>query len=136
MKKKIALSVLILATIGVSIGYYMFQKPVESLREKEATWQGSSEELFDTFNSDEAGSNIAYTGKVLTVNGIVVETMVNSDSSNTLILNSSHPIFGVKCRLDPKDNPQPTPAKGDAVSVKGLCTGMNSDVELNQCIIQ
>jgi len=136
MKKKIILSVLIIAAIAVSIGYYMFQKPVESLRDREAAWKGSSEELFDAFASDETAGNKTFTGKILLVNGVVVETMVNADSSNTLILNSSHPIFGVKCRLDPKDNPQSTPSKGNAVSIKGLCTGMNSDVEINQCIIQ
>ncbi len=114
----------------------MFQKPVESLRDQEADWKGSSEELFEAFDSDEAAGNKTYTGKILLVNGTVVETMVNADSSNTLILNSEHPIFGVKCRLDPKDNTSPIPSAGDNVSLKGLCTGMNSDVELNQCIIQ
>ncbi|NEN22989.1 hypothetical protein G3O08_05680 [Cryomorpha ignava] len=136
MKKKIIFSVLILVAVAVSIGYYMFQKPVESLRDKEATWQGSSEDLYDEFTADEVAGNKTFTGNILEVTGTVVDVMQNADSSSTLILNSSHPIFGVKCRIDPKFNKVETPSKGSEVSLKGLCTGINSDVELNQCIIQ
>lgn len=135
MKTKIISSIVIIAAIAISVGYYMFQKPVESLRDTEAVWEGSSDELFDAFQNDEATGNATYTGKILKVSGVVVETMLNSDSSKTIILSSSHPIFGVKCRLDPDDNDSPAPIKGEKITLKGLCTGINSDVELNQCII-
>ena len=135
MKKKILFSVLIIGAIAVGIGYYMFQKPVESLRDKSPTWQGTSEDLYDEFTSDEVEGNKTFTGNIIEVSGTVVEVMQNTDSSSTLILNSSHPIFGVKCRLDPKFNTAETPAQGKKVTLKGLCTGINSDVELNQCII-
>lgn len=135
MRNKIIVSIVLIISIAVAVGYYMFQKPVESLREAEPVWTGSSEELFDTFSADEETGNKTYTGKILMVNGIVVESMINADSSKTVILNSSHPIFGVKCRLDPKDNNSKVYTNGEKITLKGLCTGMNSDVEINQCII-
>jgi len=135
MKKKIVFSVLIIGAIALGIGYYMFQKPVESLRDKDPAWQGMSEDLYENFSEDEVAGNKIFTGNILQVTGTVVEILQNSDSSSTLILNSSHPVFGVKCRLDPKFNTSKTPAEGAEITLKGLCTGINSDVELNQCII-
>lgn len=135
MKKKITITVVLLVLIGLGTAYYLFQKPVQSLRGETPAWTGTGNQLFNAFTADEASGNKKFTGKVLQVSGVVAEIMQNADSSKTLILKSTHPVFGVKCRLDPKYNSGQVPAKGSKVLLKGLCTGINSDVELNQCVI-
>lgn len=95
----------------------------------------TSRELHNSFEADENAANAKFTGKVIEVEGELVEILENSDQSSTLILSSEHPIFGVKCRINPKDNPGAIPQVGSRVKLKGLCTGFNSDVELDQCII-
>jgi hypothetical protein len=135
MKKTIWIIIALVIVGGAAVAYYMYQKPVESLRDAEVAASLPGTELFSEFEQDLAASNKKYVGKVLKVNGQVIDKLTNADSSQTLVLASSDPIFGVKCRLDPKDNPATIPGKGATVTVKGLCTGLNADVELNQCII-
>ncbi len=135
MKKGIIITLLIAAIAVGSLAYYFYQKPVESLRDATTELSLTSEELHSNFENDEAAANKKYTGKVIEVEGELVEILENSDQSSTLILSSAHPIFGVKCRLNPKDNSKAIPEKGSRVKLKGLCTGFNSDVELDQCIL-
>jgi len=134
--KKILIAVLIVLVLaGAGLAYYLYQKPVESLREAKSEQSMTSEELYSSFEADESAANEKFTGAVITVEGELVEILENSDQSSTLILSSTHPIFGVKCRLNPKDNPTAIPPTGNKVRIKGLCTGFNSDVEMDQCII-
>jgi hypothetical protein len=135
MKKIIILFLLGAVIIGASMGLYFYQKPVASLESQTPTGTFSSTELFEIFNTDEQAANAKYTGQVVEVSGEVVEIMENSDASTTLVLSSDDPIFGVKCRIDPEFNKKSLPETGTEVRVKGLCTGVNADVELNQCII-
>ncbi len=135
MVKKIGISVLVLALIGAAIGYYLFQKPVASFSSDAPAFSLSSEVLFDEFANDEVAALALYEGKLIEVRGPVVELMENSDGSTTLILAANDPIFGVKCRLDPGEAEVPTVSQGDVVQLKGLCIGMNSDVELDRCIL-
>lgn len=135
MKKIIILFLLGAVITGASMGLYFYQKPVASLESQTPTGTFSSTELFEIFNTDEQAANAKYTGQVVEVSGEVVEIMENSDASTTLVLSSDDPIFGVKCRIDPEFNKKSLPKTGTEVRVKGLCTGVNADVELNQCII-
>ncbi len=135
MKKIIILFLVGALIIGASMGFYFYQKPVASLESETPLGTFTSTELFDLFNRDEPAANAKYTGQVVEVSGKVVEIMENSDESTTLVLSSDDPIFGVKCRIDPEFNKKSLPETGSEVRIKGLCTGMNADVELNQCII-
>lgn len=135
MIKKIVVSILALALVGGIVAYYLFQKPVASLASDSPAYSLSSNALFDEFAADEATARSRYEGKVIEVSGSVIELMQNSDSSTTIILEATDPIFGVKCRLDPNEDDIPAVSQGDAVHIKGLCIGMNSDVELDRCIL-
>lgn len=135
MKKIIIFTLLGLAIIGGSIAFYLYQKPVGSLAGDEPVGTFTSAALFEIFSDDEQAANTKYTGQVVEVSGEVVEIMQNSDASTTIVLSSADPIFGVKCRIDPEYNKKSLPETGAEVRVKGLCTGLNADVELNQCII-
>lgn len=135
MKKSILLILALALVAGAAIGYYMYNKPVETLESREATAEISATALFSEFSKNETEAMATYEGKILEINGSLIEIMENSDGSTTLILDGGDPIFGVKCRLDPSVEGAAIPAKGESVSLKGLCIGMNADVEMNQCII-
>lgn len=135
MKKTVLIILAFLLVAGAAVGYYMYNKPVETLENKNATAEISTTALFSEFSEDETKAMATYEGKVLQVEGSLIETMENSDGSTTLILDGGDPIFGVKCRLDPSVKGEEIPAKGETVRLKGLCIGMNADVEMNQCII-
>ena len=134
--KKTIIAILAIAVIGgVALGYYMYNKPVETLESQEVEAKISATELFASFSENEAESMKTYQGKVLEVEGTLIEEMTNSDGSTTLILDGGDPIFGVKCRLDPSVDGEAVPAKGESLRLKGRLIGMNADVEMNQCII-
>jgi len=135
MKKSILIILALALVTGAAVGYYMYNKPVETLESKDATAEISATALFSEFSEDETKAMETYGSKVLEVKGSLIETMENSDGSTTLILDGGDPIFGVKCRLDPSVIGEEIPAKGETVRLKGLCIGMNADVEMNQCII-
>lgn len=135
MKKIILIILGLILMLGAAVGWYMYQKPVNTLESREATARFKSTELFRAFQESEAESTKAYRGKVLEVSGKLVQEIENSDGSSTLILDGGDPIFGIKCRLDPAVSNQRIPPKGEQVTLKGLLIGMNADVEMNQCII-
>lgn len=135
MKKSILIILAFALVAGAAIGYYMYNKPVETLESQEATAEISATALFSEFSENETEAMANYEGKVLEIEGSLIEKMENSDGSTTLILDGGDPIFGVKCRLDPSVEGEAIPAKGETVRLKGLCIGMNADVEMNQCII-
>lgn len=135
MKKRIFGILVLFAVAAAAIAFYMYQKPVASLAGEEAVAAMSSTDFFAAFADDEQKANAAYTGKIVEITGEVVDIMTNSDQSTTLVLASDDPIFGVKCRIDPTFNKAPLPGSGETTTVKGRCTGMNADVELNECII-
>lgn len=135
MKKSILIVLAVVLVAGAAIGYYMYNKPVETLESQEAADEISATALFSEFSENETEAMAKYEGKVLEVEGSLIEIMKNSDGSITLILDGGDPIFGVKCRLDPSVEGEVIPEKGETVRLKGLCIGMNADVEMNQCII-
>lgn len=128
------LSFLTVAIAAGAFGYYQFTKEPETLEKLSPDLRISSMELYNQFDTDGANAQQAFVGKLIQVNGDVTELITNQDSSITIVLSSDHPIFGVKCRLDPRsDNPEVT--VGENVSITGRCMGFNQDVELNPSII-
>ncbi len=135
MKKLLLGSFILGAVAAVAVAVYMYNKPVESLEKQKVEVSISATELFSIFSENEVEAMTSYGDKVLEVEGNLIEILENSDGSTTLLLDGGDPIFGVKCRLDPSVQASQIPETGQKVRLKGLCIGMNADVEMNQCII-
>ena len=133
--KKTMLILLFAVGIGSGIAYQQYNKTVDTIEDEEAKGFYTAVDLFHQFSSDEVGMDQSLRGKVIEVNGNILEVLTNEDNSQTLLLNADQMIFGVKCRLDPAVNQLPTPLVGETVFLKGVVIGMNADVELNQCIL-
>lgn len=135
MKKTFIILIALVLVGGGLTAWYLYQKPVESLRDAETIGDFSSQEIYQAFSTDLVSAREKYVGKVIGIQGTVIDQLQNTDESTTLILEGGHPVFGVKCRLDPKEAGENIPRKGETVRLKGMCIGMNSDVEMNRCII-
>ena len=133
--KKILIVAAIAAIIASSVAYYLFQKPVQSLENENPEVSITAAELFDAYERDEVSAGASYTSKIIEITGNLSEIMKNDDGSTTLVLESAHPIFGIKCRLDPGIEITLLPEPGTSIRLKGHCTGYNADVELNQCVL-
>lgn len=125
-------SVILVTSVICLLIYY---KPHRSVRKEKAAFRLSVSELVDSFSQDEARANSLYLGKVLEVEGMLKEIILN-DSTLVLLLGDSTQMTGVSCYLqkDQKDK-YTTLKRGESVQVKGICNGMLLDIVLDKCIL-
>src|SRR3989337_2623327 len=119
--KKILIPLLVLAFIGAGIGFYMYNKPVESLEKKKADVTVTADQLLADYESNEAQADDKYLGKVVEVSGKVAEVS-SPEGINKVHLETPNPISVVISELD-KGNSLEGLEVGDVATIKGLCTG-------------
>ena len=85
-----------------------------------------AEMLADQFSTDETSANARYLDKVLAVKGIMLEAGVNNEGKTTLLLQGdTSSMTHIFCTLISEI---PAPPRLSEVTVKGICTGLLSDV--------
>ena len=131
--KKILIALIVLALIGAAFGYYLYNKPVESLEHKKADVAISADQLLKEYESDEKAANDKYLGKIVEVSGKVID-ITNEEGKKKVNLETSNPISAIICELEGSGDTGNLKA-GDDVKMKGKCTGYLSDVILVQSSI-
>jgi len=138
MKKTIwiALAVVILGIIAaIFIWLYTFRKADLSVASQKAEIEISSTDLLKKFESNEESANTAYLGKVIIVSGTIDK--ITEDSTNiSVFLKNPDEIAGVICGFNKTMIDKTTIKPGDAIRVKGICTGYLMDVVLNKCSVK
>ena len=133
MKKKIFITLGIAAIVGIGVGLYMYNKPLESMSGQKADISISAADLYQAFDADEQAANTAYLGKVIEVSGAIASISAGDDGSNNVLLNAGDVMGGVVCRLDASSTD--IFQEGQQVSLRGECTGKLLDVELARCVL-
>ena len=132
--KKLVIIVLIILGSAVAYGFYLFYKPHQGIANKEASFSMESRKLFDEFSQDENASNKKYLGKIICVYGKVADKAVDSKGTFSLILEGGD-FAGVGCQFDKHViSEMQNVRKGEALKIKGVCTGMLMDVVLIDCV--
>ncbi len=130
MKKGISL-ILLVAVVGGSFGYYMWNKPHENMTAAKADIEISSTDLFAQFSNDESAANTKFLDKTISVSGIVKESNNNKVNLDT----GADAMFGVVCELDNlTKHPRTNFPVGEKVTLKCKCSGLNMDVQLSRCV--
>lgn len=135
MIKKIIIVALIAIIAAAGGGYYyafvyMKNKKFDMVN-AEAT-SITSVELVKAFQTDEAGSNVAYLDKVLQITGTVSTTGTTQTGEKTITLGSEDPFSGVMATLD--STATVSVAEGETITIKGFCKGFLSDVVITNAI--
>jgi hypothetical protein len=136
MKRKNSVYIISSLILLTSVIFLMiYHKPHRSVIKEEAAFTLSVSQLVNAFLKDESDANELYLGKVLEVQGVLKEIILN-DSNLILLLGDSTQMTGVSCYLqkDQKDK-YTTLKRGESVKVKGICNGMLLDVVLDKCIM-
>ncbi len=136
MKKYLPYVFLLLA-FGMVIGASQYFKPHKNINKASVDFSLSATKLYAEFENDESTAQQKYLDKIIEVSGKVASVSEN-DSANTIItLESDHMLFGVQCELDAfsKSANKTLPEEGENLKLKGICSGMLSDVVLVRCII-
>lgn len=133
--KKILLSLVVLALLGAGTGYYLWNKPHENMETRKVDTAVDATQFFQEFNTDETAANAKYLDKAVAVTGAVREVTKSDDGKEVKVILSTGSEFGVVCVLDPLSHHDRTDfAVGEKVTFKGLCSGLNFDIQLDRCV--
>lgn len=132
MRKKNILIIIVLVLIGaISYGVYVWNKPARDVV-KENGLKVSAVEIFAAYMNDEAAADKLYLNKAIEVTGVVSEVKKNQEGKTVIYLQTEDPVFGINCTF--KEEPGSI-SKGSTVTFKGICTGLLSDVIINQGVL-
>ncbi len=129
--RRLIFVILILAVVIGLYGIYLFNKKPVDTRDEKADYQISAVDLVKEFSMDEEKATKKYSNKILLVAGTVSEVNL---TSATVFVDAGDPIASVTCSFYADEQPHILRLKnGDAVQIKGKCTGKLTDVVLNNC---
>ncbi|MEO7310607.1 MAG: hypothetical protein ABIX01_09425 [Chitinophagaceae bacterium] len=131
MRKKLGRILLLLVVAGMALAWYIWNKPHRNVEQEDGI-AVSAKELVKAYDSSEAKANILYLDKAISVSGTVAQTGLNQDSFPTITLSSGNAMRSVYCTL--KRNVA-RPAVGTQTIIKGICTGVLSDVTIVDAVI-
>lgn len=124
--KKVLLTLIVLALICGGVGFYMFNKPLESINSMKTDFSMAASELLTAFEDDETQANVKYLDKVIEIKGNVSK-VDNKDGVVTIYLEADNPISNVIFQLEDSETQI---QKGQEITLKGICTGYLMDVVL------
>jgi len=134
MKKNVRSVVAILVVLiiaGGIVGYFMWNKPQRNV-ENEQGILVTSAQLVKEFQANEAEANKKYLDKAIQVSGPITEVKSNQEGKQTITLASEDAFTGVFCTLKTSSTGLNA---GTAVTIKGICSGMLSDVRLREAVV-
>lgn len=127
MIKKMLLLGGILALVGGSYGYYLWNKKTPTTASRNAEIIITANELMTQFD------NAKHTGKVLAVKGKVSAIETENGITN-VTLETEDPMVSVSCEME-KDADISVLKEGDETTIKGQCDGKLTDIVLTRCIV-
>ncbi len=133
--KKVGWTLLVLLTIAGCLGYYLYNKPMDSLEYAKPVAYLSADSIFQLFEQDEMKTNELYLDKVISVTG-KIQSILSDTSGVSFNLQTSSGLFGVTCKMESTNLDVSQFSEGQLVQVKGLCSGYLMDVVLIRCVVQ
>jgi uncharacterized protein YpmB len=134
MSNKVRILIIILIVFIVSsftVAYLMWNKPQREV-ENEKGIEVTAAQLVKDYQTNEAEADKKYLDKAIQVTGTVTGIKNNQEGNSTITLASDDAFTGVFCTLKEKAGKVNT---GSTVIIKGICSGMLSDVRLREAVI-
>ncbi|MBS1505123.1 MAG: hypothetical protein JSS79_00645 [Bacteroidetes bacterium] len=132
MKRVIAI-VLIAIVAGAIYGIYLYNKKPTDTRDEKADFEITAVELMKEFTTSEEAASKKYVDKVILVSGTISEIDL---ATATLIIDTTDPLTAITCSFYKEEASALSHKKsGEAVVIKGKCTGKLTDIVLNNCIL-
>ncbi len=143
MKRLLLLFLVIILLLLGFYAYRLYTGRVPSLTTVDAEISVSTTDLIHAFNTDSAGANKKYLGKVLSVNGNIKSI---EKKSATVVLGADNISTAIRCSMDSNFVTALAGLKeNENVMIKGVCTGyipddsglgLGADVVMNRCVIE
>lgn len=133
--KRIILTAFIFLTAAVAFGYYLFNKPHESIIDETPVFRSQAVGIVNEFEADENSANTKYLGKVIEVEGTISDKSMDEKGVLNITLKGGD-LAGIGCQFDKNFQKDAMGFKnGDQVKIKGICTGILMDVVLVDCVM-
>ena len=133
--KKILLIAGLLAVVFGSIGYYLYNKPLEDMASAKTDITLQADELYTAYEANETAANARFLDKKIQVTGKVLQVQTDQEGVVGVTLDAGGLLGGVLCKLDGlSEHKRTTFQEGEEVTFKGICTGMLMDVVVERCI--
>jgi hypothetical protein len=129
--KSLLIIALILLIGGGAVAYFMWNKPHRNV-ENEKGIEVTAPQLVKEYQQNEAEANKKYLDKAIQVQGNISEVKSNQDGKTTVMLSSEDAFTSVFCTLK---EPASNITTGSLVTIKGICSGMLSDVRLREAVV-
>jgi hypothetical protein len=129
--KSLLIIALILLIGGGAVAYFMWNKPHRNV-ENEKGIEVTAPQLVKEYQQNEAEANKKYLDKAIQVQGNISEVKSNQDGKTTVMLSSDDAFTSVFCTLK---EPASNITTGSLVTIKGICSGMLSDVRLREAVV-
>ena len=141
MKRRVLYIVAVLLLLATLYGLKEYFRTHKDLTGELPVAQLNINALIDAFESDSAGSSRLYINKVIAVNGRIKNVQAG-DNPVVITLGEEDQMSSVQCSMDSTHvAAYSSLAIGDAVNIKGICTGavshdlFGTDVKLSRCLI-
>ncbi|HYC41037.1 MAG TPA: hypothetical protein VEB63_11185 [Chitinophagaceae bacterium] len=135
-RKVILVAIAVLIIGGGWYGYKEYTRKVPDLSRVRPDITMDSRQLISSFEQDEAGSNAKYLDKIISVRGTVRAVERDETGFYTVILNDGEFMSSVRCSMDAEHQQDVAGLKeGAGVTIKGACTGFNSNELLGSDVI-
>lgn len=132
MKKRSLIFFILFAVLAcaVLLFYVKWNKPHENVEDLTGIAVNAAD-LFREFSGNEQQAMETYNGKVLEITGIVNSTATNQEGKTIVQLQTNDPMFGINCTMEKESRIK----EGEAVTIKGVCSGFTTDVILIRCYL-
>ena len=131
-KFKTTLAIFLIVVIGgAAVAYFMWNKPRRDVTDEKGV-EVTASQLVKEYQANETQANTQYLDKAIQVSGQVIDVKTNQEGKVTVMLASDDAMTGVFCTLKEKE---PLPVAGSSIVIKGICSGMLSDVRLREAVI-
>ena len=131
-KAKVIITFLVIAAIiGGVVAYFMWNKPHRDVVDEKGI-EVTAAQLVKEYQENETQANTKFLDKAIQVSGTISEIKNNQDGNSTIMLASDDAFTGVFCTLKDKTNDL---TSGSAVTIKGICSGMLTDVRLREAVV-
>ena len=133
---------LVLFVVVAGYALFMYFKPVPGTSGQDPVYRVSASDLFEAYESDADRARVKYEGKVIEVQGEVLEVTYNEGVLTSVLLSGGSELNAVSCSMEAGEEATEGNLKsGMKIKIKGVCQGIMdsdlfADVILNRCIIE
>lgn len=130
-KQKYLFLFIVLLFAGLSL-LWIFRS-ANTIQFKKASFELSATKILDDFLQNEEQANLKYIGKTLVINGLIREI---DNTQNVIFLQTNDDFIRVSCSMTSKQKIKiDSTIFNHHVRIKGECSGMLIDLNLNNCIL-